>query len=499
MEITENKNSEYANICVGLKDKQKTVFVNGQPTATIPYDNTRFNETFSHLALLEHDQPKHILLIGNYYGLIKEILKHNVEKIDYVELDPMLIDSFKKIAKEELQNKKVNIKINDPRAYMRNSIQNYDLIFINYLVSSSIQINRFYTQEFFSLLKNNLNKNSLLVLSCQGSESSYSPELKNINTHLLNTLIDSFRYIKVVPGLTNIILASDYKINLNADYLFDKLKRREIKTSFIDTGHLNLLLNKSREEWFWHSLKKNNTTKNLDLKPRLVLDNLLLWNTKSFPGLRSISLLIEKINFNAIFILLVIILSSGFITKRVRKGFTLEYIAISTAFSEMLLVLSLIIAMQVYFGVVYSKIILITTSFMAGLSFGTLHCYRNAERIKESPTIKLLEAGFILIAVAILIMFETKILINELSLYVIACSIGIIHGWEFPLINKIYLTIKPKSNISTIYAFELLGGFFAAAFTTTLLIPIIGIPKCIMLVIIIKIYSLLYLNRKKIN
>ncbi len=494
LEIIENKNSKYSNICVGKKDNQKTLFVNGRPVATFPYDNTGFNENFSHLALLEHNNPKNILLIGNYYGLINEIVKHDVKKINYLEHDAILVESFKNLSKDELENPVVDITITDPRNFIKHSTQKFDIVFINYGASSNLNTNRFYTYEFFTLIKHALKDNAVIALTCQGTESSYSEELKNINIHLLNTLKKSFNYLKVIPGENNIILASETMINLRPDHLFYNLKKRNIQTSFFNKQYLELLLDNSRNRWFWDSLKNNDLKYNLDLKPILVLDNLSFYSAKSFLKHKSIYSWINKINPFNIFTLLLIVLSVCIIISRKRKYFFLEYIAASTAFSEMLLILSILIAMQVYFGVIYSKIIIITTSFMAGLSLGTLVGYKISIRKNNLILIKTCETGFILLSVLILILFKKSLLLNEFILYLIASAIGIAHGIEFPAVNKTYLSAKPKNNIATIYTVELLGSFLAAVSTTILLIPILGIPNCIILVILIKLYSLVYLK-----
>ena len=70
----------------------RSIYDNGVILASAPDQNAA--EEAVHYALLEHPAPRHLLLIGGgVNGSIAEALKHpTVERIDYVELDPALID-----------------------------------------------------------------------------------------------------------------------------------------------------------------------------------------------------------------------------------------------------------------------------------------------------------------------------------------------------------------------------------------------------------------------
>ena len=70
----------------------RSIYDNGVILANAPDENAA--EEAVHYALLEHPAPRHLLLIGGgVNGSIAQALKHpTVERIDYVELDPALID-----------------------------------------------------------------------------------------------------------------------------------------------------------------------------------------------------------------------------------------------------------------------------------------------------------------------------------------------------------------------------------------------------------------------
>jgi spermidine synthase len=108
--VIDYKNSVFGNIVVLKKTGQFTFYYNGIPVVTQPHPDMSRVWEFGHLPLLFQGSAKDILIIGDGAGgLIAEILKHRVRKIDYVELDPELINMFKKYPagsiKEELSDK----------------------------------------------------------------------------------------------------------------------------------------------------------------------------------------------------------------------------------------------------------------------------------------------------------------------------------------------------------------------------------------------------------
>ena len=111
---------------------------------------------------------------GGAGGIINEALKHaSIETIEYAELDPLLLDLLRKfptpLTESELNDRRVTIKHIDGRLFLKTTRNTYDLIFIGIMEPSNLQANRFFTKEFFSLVKKRLNKGGILVLGLPGS------------------------------------------------------------------------------------------------------------------------------------------------------------------------------------------------------------------------------------------------------------------------------------------------------------------------------------------
>ena len=87
-----SRDSIYGNLAVIETGNIRSIYDNGVILASAPDENAA--EEAVHYALLEHPAPRQILLIGGgVNGSIAQALKHpTVERIDYAELDPALID-----------------------------------------------------------------------------------------------------------------------------------------------------------------------------------------------------------------------------------------------------------------------------------------------------------------------------------------------------------------------------------------------------------------------
>jgi len=184
--LIESKNSIYGNIVVNESHGQYNFFESGLLIG--PDRDTQTSESFSHLTMLQHEAPRKVLLIGGgWNGILKEVLKYqSIEQIDYVELDPDLVDIVKKYLDQDLvqviDNKKVNIYNIDGREFLKGGSTKYDVIISNLPNPQTALINRFYTKEFFQESKYHLNDKGIFK---QGGRDFGNIDLQNITNHLL--------------------------------------------------------------------------------------------------------------------------------------------------------------------------------------------------------------------------------------------------------------------------------------------------------------------------
>ena len=99
-------------------------------------DEFYYHEMISHIPMMHHKSPKSVLVIGGGDGgTVREVLKHKtVEKVVLCEIDGMVIDACKKYLPSmacELDNPKVEIKVEDAIEFIKDKTNEYDVVLID--------------------------------------------------------------------------------------------------------------------------------------------------------------------------------------------------------------------------------------------------------------------------------------------------------------------------------------------------------------------------------
>ncbi len=537
-ELLHYQNSIYGNVAVTRRAEQYTFFSDGIPIITTPVPDITFAEEFVHLPLLSHPQPKEVLVIGGGAGgVINEILKHPVDRVDYVELDPLLlkvVEGFPTpLTQAELSNPKVKIKYIDGRLFVKKTSHKYDLLLVGLSEPSDLQVNRFFTQEFFSLVKERLKKKGILVIGLPGSLAYLSEELKNLNGCILSTLKSTYPYVRVIPGdSTNLYLASTFPgVSLiNPALLNLRLKKRALKLSLLTSGHIEYRLHPRWRDWFLKSLKGSSERLNRDFQPLGVFYSISYWNALFSPYLRGLFRRLERVNLS-LFIYLLSLSTLLFLLLRIRfkklVRMSIPLCIATTGFAGMIFDLGLIFAFQILYGYVYHWIGLLITAFMVGVAVGSLRMTSFLERIeRDFISFIRLELAIILFS-GILPLIFLKFSPYLIVFLILSFISGLLVGAEFPLANKLQLHPHPslphqgggskpfsssplegvhppdyrrgegRSTLSgtagTLYASDLLGGWIGGILGGVVLLSVLGLFGTCMVVVTLKASSLLIL------
>ncbi len=511
------KNSIYGNVAVTSDKEQKNFYSNGIPIFTYPDPDIVEKEEFAHFALLSHPDPEEVLVIsGGVGGLIKEIVKYgSVKNIDYAEIDPLLIKAARKYAagysKYELDNPKVNLKFIDGRLFLKDIRKKYDLIFIGIELPSDLQNNRLFTKEFFKLVSRRLEEKGILAMKLPGSATYMSPELRKLNLCILETLEESYRYIRVIPSDSNIYMASDDAglKRIDAELLTDKLNRASIDSRILIPEYFKFRLAPERIRWFRNSLKGLDVKVNRDFQPAGLLYTLSYWRAMFSPDAPVFFSELEQLDFKKIIwgvlVVTVLLITLGLWFKRAHYVI-LPYSIITTGFSGMIFNLGLVFAFQIIYGYVFYWIGILLSVFMFGAAMGSLIYTGLLSKIRQGlKNFAILEsviACFALVMPFILIGCDN--LLGSAAGYVIYKAIflffaftgGFLIGAEFPLANKLYSS-KFKSNLGAtaggVYSSDLAGGWLGGILGGVVLLPGLGLKNTFLLVVILKLSSLIVL------
>jgi spermidine synthase len=507
-EILEYRNSIYGNIAVTQKERQYTFFYNGIPIITAPYPDTTFVEELGHLPLLFHNAPLDVLIISSGAGgIINEVLKHPVKRIDYAELDPLIIEMLKKyptaLTKTELSDNRVNVINTDGRFFMRNTKDKYDIVLIGLSKPSDLSTNRLFTQEFFALVKKRLNREGILAFWLPGSLTYLSKDLKDINACILNGLKNNYECVRIIPGDYNIFLASGDKniFKVSASLIAQKINQKNIQTKLLIPDYLNYRLDKRWIVWFQQSMQGSTVKTNHDLMPFAVFKMLIFWNRQFSPRLGAILEYFENLDLKkiALFVLVItILLFYIFNLKKTRAKLSIAYSIATTGFFGMLSSLMLIFGFQVFYGYLYHRIGILMSIFMAGIALGSIWMTSRLGKINRGLRLFMQLEAMIAIFSFILAGIIIKGRINFTMFFFIS---GLFLGLEFPLAGKIYLGKNGQIGLVSglLYCADLMGGWVAGILAGMVFLPVLGILNTCVVIAIFKLSSLILLLATKRN
>ena len=195
--LVATRNSVYGNLAVVRTEGASSLYENGLDLFNVP--DPAAAEEAVHYALLEHPSPRSLLLIGGgVNGSLAEALKHaSLERIDYVELDPAILDLF------PVQNDpRVRVHVTDGRLFLKTTASTFDVIIVNLPDPQTAQLNRFYTLEFFREAARKLTGSGILALRLTAAEDYISPELAAFLRSIYKTLRAVFPEVTAIPGET---------------------------------------------------------------------------------------------------------------------------------------------------------------------------------------------------------------------------------------------------------------------------------------------------------
>jgi spermidine synthase len=505
--VLDYRNSVYGNIAVTKRQEQLTFFYNGIPVITTPYPDITFVQEFGNLPLLFHDNPKDMFIIsGGAGGLLNEALKHSLKRLDYAELDPLIITLLKKypspLTEKELNDPRVRVINLDGRFFISNTTGRYDLVLIGLSRPSDLSTNRFFTQEFFALVKKRLNPGGIFAFYLPGSLTYLSRQLKDLNACVLNGLKNTYEYIRIIPGDYNIFLASDSKsiTEISPSMITQRINQRKIKTDIFIPSYLEYRLNEKRIEWFRRALQGATKRVNRDLRPVAVYEMLIIWNKQHSGLIAGILESLKQLNLTVIWGLILLVTLGLLFFSRLSMGslsnLSLAYGIATTGFFGMLISLMLVFAFQVAYGYLYYSLGLLISLFMAGIAVGSLIITANINRIKDyfSLFIKLdiavllfsLASGYILIFTIGRADYAKAVFI---ALFLLS---GMFLGLEFPLVGKIYLLNNKQvgESAGSLYAADLFGGWLAGMLGGVVFLPLLGLFNTCLVVFLFKSSSI---------
>ena len=500
-EVVFYDNSVYGNITVLKSEGQFTFLTDGKIATTSPVPDIESVEELAHFALLAQPRPDDVLVLGGGAGgLLREVLKHPVQRVDYAELDPLLLAALTRFAAPmtggELQDPRVSVHAADGRLFVKGAARRYDVILIGALQPDSLQANRLLTMEFFALARTRLKPGGLLAFSLPGSTAFLEPDLASLNSCVLQAASGVFAVVRPIPGETNIFLASDEPgfNGLTAGLLIQRLRKRRIQTGFVGPEQLSLRLEEQWGRMFQRFLSPVAARAgiNRDFNPRAVLHELADYNAMFSPGAARLFTWAELLTLPRLAAALVAVLLAALAwhgRRRRLSSFAAPLAIITTGFGGMVYNMALTFAFQALYGYVYLWIGLLISVFMAGAAGASLlfSCGTGPAR----RTFLGLETALVIFSAALPMTFQALAgapVPDSLmkGAFLILCLVsGALTGAQFPLACRM-----PGPGMASLYSCDLLGGWLGATVGSAVLLPILGLRDVCFCVALLKLASL---------
>jgi spermidine synthase len=388
-------NSDYGNVAVIQSYDQITLFANGVPVLSAPDPDAATAELLVHLPVLFLEQPPRRVLVigGGAGGLLQELLRYPLERVDYAEPDPLLIRALREVptplTEAELSDPRLHLALEDGRRFVQGQLAEpaarYDVILLNLPYPSTLVLNRFYTQEFLARTRELLSPEGLLVLPAPPARTYVGPALGDLLGCYADTLASVFANLRAIPAdeLTLWLASPEQALDLEGEQLVRRWEAAGLDTRVLGVEYLAYLLDEQAQASFDRAIEGHlRAGINRDGQPAGLRYGLAYESALLSPGQEPFFRALHSLDWGPMALGAVLLAGLAALLLR-RRGAVLATAIASTGLVGMTADLLVILVFQVLYGYVYRQVGLLITAFMAGLSVGGLLMTRWVGRLRR--------------------------------------------------------------------------------------------------------------------
>lgn len=481
--LVDSKDSPYSRISIEEHSGQFIVFEND----ALSFDTEgAAAEELVHLAAIQSDSLNDVLVLGGGLdGTLRELLKHGPRRIDFVEINRILLSSVENSFPAEffkpLRSPEVSTIVEDPRRFVERSGR-YDLILVGMPDPASGQSNRLYTLDFFEQCAVALRPGGVLAFRLRSSENIWTPFVAYRNSSIFNALKTPFADVVVLPAGSNIVIASMGPLDRDPHRLSRRLEEADIATNLVTTQYVDYLYTNDRFAGIADRLSSTGIPANTDLRPICYRFTGMIWLSKFLPGLihadvgGNTSASIPR----GAAIALAVALAAAFVLVKRHSGLRRVTLVAAAGFLAMVMETAFILYYQSKCGVLFQNIGVLIMMFMAGLAGGALSVRflitnKNTPRPISGQKIGFgLFGGFAALNLLFLAGLRTGLPTNLFSISLFLFGAGFLVSGVFAW-TSLDRVGDQKLVVSPLYAADLLGGCVGSIAAGLFLIPFLGI------------------------
>jgi spermidine synthase len=499
--LVANRNSVYGNLAVVQTQGTRSLFENGLASFHVP--DPAAAEEAVHFALLQHLAPKSLLLVGGgLNGGLSQALQHpSLERIDYVELDPAVLDLAQGYFSEEWLPIRADPRIHlhnlDGRLFLKTTDRKFDVIIVNLPDPQTAQLNRFFTLEFFQEVAYKLTPAGVFSFQLKASEDYISPDLAEFLRCIYKSLRQVFPEVTVIPGDSVHFFAAPRAGSLTNDSqeLIARLRARHLHTSYVSEYYLPYRMMPDRVLDLESQIRPQADSRtNRDFAPIAYYFDVALWSTRFNSVYRHVFQTMAAARFNSLVVAFALALFGlvGLVRwlphAGNRSGACAGLCVVAMGFTLMGLEMLLLLAFQAIYGFVYQQLAIIIAGFMFGMALGSFWGLRLTALASDSQDTSCLFQLQLLAAVSpslLCLLFDTLAWIkNATSVFfasqilfpMLAVACGLFGGYQFPVATRIFFSdsVHKTSGPGTLYALDLVGACLGAVILSSYLVPVFG-------------------------
>lgn len=455
-------------------------------------------EEFVQLATIQRDTVDRVLVLGGAaQGLVAELLRRRPARVDDVELDAGLLalvaPRLPETQRRALADPRVHLAFADPRRFIDRAGA-YDLILVGLPEPESGRTNRFYTREFFAACAAHLAPDGVLALRLKGAENLWTPVLARRTASIHRALREVFPATVVLPGTTNLLLASRAPLERDPAVLGGRLPARDSGTRLVTPAYVRYLYTNDRFAEIERRLADTPALANRDARPICYQTTMMLWLSRFFPDLARLDL--PEANVATLARApwawaTAVALGLAFLLARRRATLRRMLLAATAGGAGMLLESALLLDYQTRSGVLYQDLGVLLMAFMGGLALGAPALERLMRRTGNGRLIGALTFGALAalgLACAALLHAGAGGGLTGSAALLVACGFLVSAAFAFAVLRG---APDGGSVIGPVYAADLLGGCAGALVAGLVAIPVLGLPATAALAATLALVALL--------
>jgi len=538
-QLVETSHSRHGTIAVLRSQDQYTFFQSGHllfstagPLAPAPEFEKQAAVHFAHLAMTQHPAPRNILLLGGgLRGSLSEIVRYPVERIDYIELDPVLTEIappyLSAATLAALRDERVRLLHTDARLFVKTARERYDLIIVDLPDPVTAVWNRYYTREFFREAAALLQPGGVFVLAASSTPDLRGLAIANRNTTIFHTLSAEFSRVLVAGERAMLFIATDTheQISVDAAVLEERFRKLGIAADGFSPLHFHTLLPEIQLQQVNWTVRHHGRHVgaqltgppalplllpplaeleqsaihlppveqryfiNSDFRPIAYFYTMMFWDELTRPGGGEIFRWLLRLQPSWILALALIPILGVTVWRAGRRraemnvtGFSVLYTAFATGLSSMSLQIAMLFSFQSIYGFIYEMIGLIMAVFMGGLALGTFLTHRYVADKSRLNLLAAAQAVISLLSIAIAAALPSVAALQPLALvplifYTLTFAAGLANGICFPLAAACYLARckQPERATGAVYGIELFGACLGAILAGAVVAPVLGV------------------------